>query len=103
MAQRDKLVRDNIPAIIQRDGKKPITRVLAEDEYVEQLERKLQEEVTEYVTDKNGEELADILEVVYTLGKKLGYSKDDLEALRAQKAAKNGAFENRTYLISIEE
>jgi len=35
-------------------------------------------------------------------GKKLGFSKDGLEALREKKAAKNGAFEDRTFLISIE-
>lgn len=101
MAQQ-KLVRDNIPAIIQNSGRKPITRVLSDEEYVEQLEKKLQEEVVEYITDKNGEELADILEVVYALGKDLGLSPSDLEVLRQEKATKNGAFENRTFLISIE-
>lgn len=102
MAQ-NKLVRDNIPAIITASGRTPKTRVLPDEEYVEQLEQKLQEEVAEYVADKNGEELADILEVVYALGKKLGMTPTDLEALRHEKVAKNGAFENRTFLISIQE
>lgn len=102
MAQ-NKLVRDNIPTIIQDSGRTPITRVLGDEEYVQQLEQKLQEEVIEYTTDKNAEELADIMEVVYALGKKLGMSPSDLEALRQEKATKNGAFENRTFLISIQE
>lgn len=102
MAQ-NKLVRDNIPAIIQNSGCTPITRVLADEEYAQQLEQKLQEEVNEYITDKNAEELVDIIEVVYALGKRLNMSPSDLEALRQQKANKNGAFENRIFLISIQE
>jgi hypothetical protein len=43
------------------------------------------------------------MEVVYALGKKLGLNPSDLEALRQEKATKNGAFENRTFLISIQE
>lgn len=43
-----KLVRDNIPDIIRADGKTPVTRILDQEEYLNELDRKLQEEVAEY-------------------------------------------------------
>lgn len=48
-----KLVRDRIPEIIKTDGKNPITRVLSEDEYLQELDTKLNEEVAEYQADKS--------------------------------------------------
>lgn len=103
MARVNKLVRDDIPAIIRSSGRRPVTRTLSDEEYREQLEKKLQEEVIEYITDKNGEELADIIEVVYALGSTLGLSPYDLEVLRQGKETKNGAFKKRIFLIDIEE
>ncbi len=103
MAKRNKLVRDNIPSIIKNDGRNPITRILTRDEYVEQLEYKLQEEVMEYISDKNTDELADILEVVYSLANELGANQSQLEEIRIQKALKNGGFKDRTFLISVDE
>ena len=35
---QDKLVRDHIPQIIMKDGKKPVTRILGQEEYLEELE-----------------------------------------------------------------
>ena len=65
--QHNKLVRDNIPAIIQRHGEAPITRTLETAEYQDALRRKLHEEVAEFCATGHLEELADILEVVYAL------------------------------------
>ena len=62
-----KLVRDRIPEIIEADGKKPITRILPEDEYLQKLDTKLNEEVAEYQADKSIEEMADVLEVLFAI------------------------------------
>ena len=59
-----KLVRDKIPALIEKSGERPNIRILDAEEYRYHLEKKLDEEVAEYHKDKNIEELADILEVV---------------------------------------
>ena len=40
-----KLVRDKIPQIIAADGKKPITRILEQEEYLLELDKKLNEEM----------------------------------------------------------
>ena len=54
-----KLVRDKIPEIIIADGKKPITRILDNKEYLQELDKKLNEEIAEYQAGKSLEEKAD--------------------------------------------
>ena len=96
----EKLVRDKIPASIEAQGKKPVFRVLEGAEYAEALERKLDEEVREYHSDKNLEELADILEVLYALTESLGYSKEQLMEAYEKKHTERGGFRNRIFLLS---
>ena len=92
-----KLVRDKIPEIIRRAGKEPITRVLNQEEYLSELDRKLDEEVAEYQSDKSLEEMADILEVVYALCEARGYSIDELMAVKQKKRDERGGFEDKIY------
>ena len=61
----NKLVRDKITDIIEADGRIAKYRILDENEYRRELNKKLQEEVKEYLEDNNVEELADIVEVIY--------------------------------------
>ena len=62
----NKLVRDKIPEIILNDNCKPNTRILDEIEYKKELDKKLLEEVNEYLKDDNIEEFEDVLEVMYS-------------------------------------
>ncbi len=62
--RHNKLVRDNIPAIITRQGEHRVTRNLDVGEYRDELRRKLHEEVEEFGGTGSAEELVDILEVV---------------------------------------
>ena len=61
----NKLVRDNIPDIIINNGEVPITRILSNKEYKQELEKKLYEEYQEVLNTTNTkdriEELADLL------------------------------------------
>lgn len=98
----NKLVRDKIPAIIEADGQVPSVRILADEEYTAALEQKLDEEVGEFHRDKNLEELADILEVVYALTENLGCSKEQLMEVYQKKHDRRGGFRDRVYLISNE-
>ena len=102
MPQFNKLVRDNIPAIITATGQTPQTRILDDAQYAEALKQKLQEEVAEFLQDNNTEELADIMEVVYALAATLGASPADLEKARADKAQQRGSFADKVFLISAE-
>jgi predicted house-cleaning noncanonical NTP pyrophosphatase (MazG superfamily) len=84
--QHNKLVRDLIPEVCERNGHVAVTRKLSEDEYPVELEKKLREEVEEFLQSGDAEELADLLEVVYALGQLKGLEMTDLDQLRAAKA-----------------
>ena len=103
MVIHNKLVRDKIPEIIEKSGKKAITRTLTQEEYLSELDRKLNEECAEYQADKSLEELADMLEVMYAIADARGYSVAELEQVRAEKAEKRGRFADRIYLEYVEE
>ena len=98
----NKLVRDCIPEIIEADGKKCVTHILSDEEYLSALDKKLNEEITEYQADKNIEELADILEVLQAICIAKGYSLKDLETVRLKKAKERGRFENKIFLEYVE-
>lgn len=103
MKTYNKLVRDNIPQIIERSGKTCTTRVLDEVEYLSQLNKKLLEEVAEYQTSGEVEELADIVEVVYAIAVAKGITVADLDSIRQAKADTNGAFVKRIFLQSVSD
>ena len=86
MIIHNKLVRDRIPEIIEKSGKTAYYRILNNEEYIEELDRKLNEECAEYKEDKSIEELADMLEVIYAIAQARGYSIEELEQVRAEKA-----------------
>ena len=103
MIEYDKLIRDKIPEIIEQSGKKCIVEVMDNDTYIEYLDQKLNEELAEYQQDKSIEELADLLEVIYAVVAARGYSVEELERLRLEKAEKRGAFEKKLLLKSVSE
>ena len=103
MPTYNKLVRDLIPEIITKCGKTPVTRTLTNEEYLVELDRKLNEECAEYQADKSIEELADMLEVMYAIVKVRGYTIEDLESVRREKANKRGGFEEKIFLKEVKE
>ena len=74
----NKLVRDRIPEIIESKGKACVTEILPDEKYLEMIDAKLDEELLEYHTDKNLEELADLVEVIYAATKARGYTLEEL-------------------------
>ena len=99
----NKLVRDRIPEIIEASGKKCSTSILSEKEYLRLVDRKIDEELAEYHKDQNIEELADLLEVIRAAAVARGYTLEDLEHVRAEKAAKRGGFDRRILLKEVYE
>ena len=102
MTVYNKLVRDKIPELIRTQGETPNTRILEQAEYTACLESKLDEEVREFHRDRNLEELADILEVVYALAEDLGNTRQELDAVYERKHEARGGFRERVYLVSKE-
>lgn len=99
MTVYNKLVRDKIPEIIENQGEKANVRILDDSDYLKLLEMKLDEETGEYHRDKNLEELADILEVVFALADSIG-SREKLMEIYQKKHDARGGFEKRIFLIS---
>lgn len=99
----NKLVRDKIPEIIEKSGRKAITEKVSEEAYYMLLNEKLDEERKEYLESLRVEELADLVEVIYAI---LEYKKvpiEDFEAMRIEKVAKRGAFKERILLKEVIE
>lgn len=98
-----KLVRDRIPEIIEADGKTCVCETLSDEDYIALLDQKLNEELAEYQESKSLEELADLLEVMQAVVKARGWTLEELEQARAEKAAKRGGFEKKILLKEVRE
>lgn len=103
VVQYNKLVRDKIPQIIREQGKTCTIRVLDEMEYICLLEKKLQEELDEYLESRSTEELADLLEVMMAVAKVSGNDWEVIEQLRVQKRQARGGFDDRIALLEVSQ
>lgn len=99
----NKAIKDKIPEIIENDGYSCNIQTLSDEEFLIEIEKKLGEEVTEYQNDKNPEELADILEVIYRIAKLRGISKEELDNIRIKKTEERGGFEKNLFLLDTNE
>ncbi len=98
--EHHKAIRDKIPEIIQKDGHTCYVETLTDEQFLVEIEKKLSEEIAEYQNDKNPEELADILEVIYRIAEIKGISKDELEKIRIKKVNERGSFKKNLFLIN---
>ena len=99
----NKLVRDKIPEIIEASGKTCEVEILSDEEYLQMLDKKLDEELAEYHQEQNIEELADLLEVLYATAKARGYSIEELDHVRIEKKKARGGFEGKILLKEVAE
>ena len=100
MKSYNKLVRDKIPQIIKENGEACETRILNDQEYLDQLNIKMQEELKEYLESGDVEELADLEEVLRAILDLKGVSYAEFENVRNGKVQKRGAFKDKIFLIS---
>lgn len=100
----NKLVRDKIPEEINNiDGRKAKYRILNDNEYLQELDKKMFEEAHEFIEEHSIEELADLMEVIYAIMKVKNISFNDVEIARELKNKKKGAFKDKVYLINVEQ
>lgn len=97
----NKLVRDKIPDIIATEGKTCVCETLSDDEYIAKLYEKLREEVEEFITSDNVEELADIGEVMHAILVYKHISVEQFQAIRDKKCAVRGGFNKRLLLKEV--
>jgi predicted house-cleaning noncanonical NTP pyrophosphatase (MazG superfamily) len=99
----NKLIRDRIPEIIEKDGKTCKTRVLSEKDYKSALNSKLLEEMKEYQEGFDLRELADLQEVINAIVLANGLSLKEFDEIREAKAKANGGFSKRLFLESVDD
>lgn len=88
----------SIPDIIRSKGEEPKTRTLTEEEYLDALDEKLREEVTEYLEANDLAELGDVEDVIRAILEARGSSYDEMEEQRKEKLAERGGFDDRIFL-----
>lgn len=103
----NKLVRDNIPQIIERSGKKAHIKELSVNEYKRELKWKLIEEAQELLEaeteEQMMEELADIAEVWEAMFEAFGIYKDATKRIHSEKRAEKGGFKKKYFLLCVED
>lgn len=103
----NKLVRDNIPNIIEKSGKTCKICVLDEESYKEALKQKLIEEANEVASSVTESdlisEIGDVLELIDALKKVYHLSDDEIEMRKGKKAQSNGRFDKRLMLEYVDE
>ena len=104
---KEKLVRDNVPALITAiEDRQPVFRVADDTGYSDSLMHKLLEEAQEVVDAPNKceltEELADLLEVIDAIKALHNIDEDTLQYWKKRKALLSGGFKKRHILV-IEE
>lgn len=101
-----KLVRDKIPNIIEEKGETPVIKVLNENDYKKELEKKLYEEYKEVIEASGNErieELADMLEVIRALASLENKNLNDIIDIADKKNKKRGAFDEKIFLEKVIE
>lgn len=100
----NKLVRDKIPENINSiKGKKSNYKILNDKEYLQELDKKIFEEAHEFIEEHSIEELADLMEVIFAIMKDRNISLEEVEKARQIKNSKKGAFNDKVYLIDVEQ
>lgn len=97
----NKLVRDKIPEIIEKDNKECEFYIASEDEYINQLYSKVIEELNEFKANPCMEEMADILEVLSAIGKYYNFGEDTVQRIRHDKNEDRGNFDKRIILQKV--
>ena len=100
----NKLVRDKIPENIDSEsGRKSKFRILDDNEYLSELNKKVLEEANEFIEENSLEELGDLMEVLNAIMKLKGYKMDDVYKTMKTKSDKKGAFNDKIYLEYVDE
>lgn len=103
MIEYHKLIRDKIPEIIEKDGSKAKIRILNEEEYQEELIKKIIEEAKEAL-DAGGDkkeltkEIGDILEIIEALIQVFELDRDEIEKMRRKRKELRGGFDKKLFL-----
>ena len=100
-----KLVRDRIPEIIAKAGRRPVVEHVDSDDRFAALRLKVLEEASELAEacdDQIVEEVADVLEVLMAVSELIGVAWSDVDEKRLEKRSMRGGFEHGIWLSGVE-
>jgi len=97
----NKAIRDRIPEIIRRNGSKCEVVTLNDEEFLDELEKKLSEELDEYYQSKSVEELCDIVEISLRIAELKGVNSCEFNEIRDKKNKDRGAFNDNIFLKHV--
>ncbi len=102
----DKLVRDNIIDLFEKDGAKTVSYQIEDnEEFLDAITQKLIEELEEVFNCESKEEvikeLGDFEEVLTTFKKLLDISPAEIAAAQKEKTKEKGGFNKRIYLETV--
>ncbi|HDR8065490.1 phosphoribosyl-ATP pyrophosphohydrolase [Bacillus thuringiensis] len=90
---------------MEANGKTPTTKILSKDEYIKEICKKTEEELTEYLEantkEHKLEELSDLLEIINALAEHEGTTLEEINNIRKTKAEGRGDFSDRVFLIEV--
>ena len=102
----NKLVRDNIPDIIEKDNHTAVVRLLDDDEFTVELKKKLIEESQEIVEAESKseviKEVLDVYEVLRALCDVCNIDWKEVEKMADKRRLERGGFEKKIYLVLTE-
>ncbi|HHE76620.1 MAG TPA: phosphoribosyl-ATP pyrophosphohydrolase [Candidatus Parcubacteria bacterium] len=99
----NKLIRDKIPEIIERNGGKHKIRILNDEEYKKELLKKIVEEARE-VLETSGDkkeltkEIGDVLEIINYLVRVFDLDREKIETTRQARKESRGGFDKKLFL-----
>ena len=103
----NKLVRDDIPEIIKKNGEVPKVSVLDEARFGIALKNKLIEEAQEVLEASSKEdvldELSDVMELIEAIAKDNNLTMSEIEKKKQKKKKERGGFEKKLFLEYVEK
>ena len=99
----NKLIRDRIPEIIEKDGVGYKTRVLKQKEYKQELLKKIVEESQEVLETKGDKkelikEIGDVQEIIAYLIKVFNLDRKEINKVRRKRKKSRGGFDKKLFL-----
>lgn len=99
----NKLVRDRIPEIIEKENKEHVIHTATDEEYIGQLYEKVIEELNEFKENPSEEEMADIQEVLSAINSYFRLDEDAIQHVRQKKNERRGEFDKRIILEKVQD
>ena len=99
----DKLIRDKIPEIIENAGKEYEIHRADEQEYIEKLLLKVEEELAEFKEDPSIAEMADLFEVLDAVIGYYNFYKEEIKDYQEKKRKERGSFKKQLILEKVIE